>query len=80
MEFLGELAILEEGLTGIGNWYIGLTDLGREGQWMWIHNQADVGYDMWYSNRPNNKSNNIDDCAVIMLHNSHVYWQDTRWN
>ena len=79
MEFLAELAVLEEGLTGIRNWYIGLTDLGREGQWMWIHNQADLDDAMWASNRPNNKSKNRDDCVVMMLNNSFVYWEDTRW-
>ena len=79
MEFLAELAVLEEGLTGIRNWYIGLTDLGREGQWMWIHNQADLDDAMWASNRPNNKSKNSDDCVVMMLNNSLVYWEDTRW-
>merc|ERR1719410_1648393 len=32
MELLAELAVLEGSFTGIGNWYIGLTDLGREGE------------------------------------------------
>ena len=29
IEFLSELAGLEGGFTGIGYWYLGLTDLGR---------------------------------------------------
>ena len=29
IEFLSELAILEGSFTGIGFWYIGLTDLGE---------------------------------------------------
>ena len=29
IDFLSELAVLEGGFTGIGYWYIGLTDLGR---------------------------------------------------
>ena len=28
-EFLGEFAELYQGFTGIGYWYIGLTDLGK---------------------------------------------------
>ena len=78
MEFLGELTVLEEGLTGIRYWYIGLTDLGREGQWMWIHNQADLEDEMWNTNRPNNKSRNSDDCVVMVMKNNVVYWEDHR--
>ena len=29
LDFLSELALLEGGFTGVGYWYIGLTDLGR---------------------------------------------------
>ena len=29
IDFLSELATLEGSFTGIGYWYIGLTDLGR---------------------------------------------------
>merc|ERR1712227_510952 len=76
MEFLGELAVLEGGFTGIGFWYIGLTDLGREGEWMWIHNQADVKDEMWNMNKPNNKSRNSDDCVVMVLRNNLVNWED----
>ena len=32
MDFLSELALLEGGFTGVGYWYIGLTDLGKN--WM----------------------------------------------
>ena len=78
MEFLAELAVLEGSFTGIGHWYIGLTDLGREGQWMWIHNQADLEDEMWNTNRPNNKSRNSDDCVVMVMKNNVVYWEDHR--
>ena len=64
------MAVLEGGFTGIGFWYIGLTDLGREGEWMWIHNQADVKDEMWNMNRPNNKSRNSNDCVVMVLRNN----------
>ena len=78
MELLAELAVLEGSFTGIGYWYIGLTDLGREGEWMWIHNQADLEDEMWNTNRPNNKSRNSDACVVMVLKNNLVHWEDHR--
>ena len=78
MEFLAELAAVEGGWTGVGYWYMGLTDLGREGQWMWIHNNADIDDEMWANNRPNNKTMNSDDCLIMVLKNSSVFWQDVR--
>ena len=37
MEFLVGVAALEIGFTGIGSWWLGLTDLGHEGRWIWAH-------------------------------------------
>jgi len=76
IEFLSELAGLEAGFTGIGYWYIGLTDLGREGDWLWVHNEAQLESDLWSSSSPSNKTHNSDDCAVMVLKNSAVYWED----
>ena len=37
MEFLTSVAALELDFTDIRNWWLGLTDLGHEGRWEWIH-------------------------------------------
>ena len=37
MEFLAVVADLVMDLTGVTNWWLGLTDLGHEGRWEWIH-------------------------------------------
>lgn len=76
IEFLSELAGLEGSFTGIGYWYIGLTDLAREGDWLWIHNDARLVDDLWSSSSPSNKTGNSDDCAVMVLKNRAVYWED----
>ena len=56
---LGELAVLEGSFTGIGYWYLGLSDLGREGRWVWSHAVAEVGEeDSWGAGRPSNKTAN----------------------
>ena len=37
LELLSGLAGMEEQFTGIQNWWIGLSDLGHEGTWVWVH-------------------------------------------
>ena len=64
-QLLGELAVLEGSFTSIGYWYLGLSDLGREGRWVWSHAVAEVGEeDSWGAGRPSNKTANR--WAVVM--------------
>lgn len=94
IDFLSELAVLEGSFTGIGYWYIGLTDLGenfymtasyfivmigREGDWAWMHDKSNLEEDDWNINRPNNRSRNSDDCVVMVLKNNEVWWEDHRY-
>jgi len=37
MDFLSGFAGFEEDFTGIKNWWIGLSDVGHEGLWLWVH-------------------------------------------
>ena len=34
-EFISSLAYLEESLSGVPAWWIGLADFGHEGEWVW---------------------------------------------
>jgi len=74
--FLGELAILEGSFTDIGYWYIGLTDLAHEGEWIWMHSGEAVTEAAWGSNCPTNRTMNSDDCAMLAIKNNHVSWED----
>merc|ERR1712227_547208 len=76
LDFLSELALLQGGFTGVDHWYIGLTDLGKEGEWSWIHSGLDLDDEIWSSHKPNNKSRNSDDCVVMVLRNNQVFWED----
>jgi len=76
-EFLNELTILEAELTGINYWYIGLTDLGREGEWFWMHSRAGVGASSWAQNRPRSTAENRADCGVLAAKKGLVVWEDT---
>ena len=90
-QFLSELAVLEGSFTGIGFWYIGLTDsgknsilgsivnqivIGREGDWLWVHNDEAVSYTSWATNHPTNRTKNSEDCVVMVLKNNQVWWED----
>ena len=35
LNFLTSLAYVEETVTGVQGWWVGLTDLGHEGEWVW---------------------------------------------
>ena len=35
LNFLTSLAYVEEAATGVQGWWVGLTDLGHEGEWVW---------------------------------------------
>jgi len=74
--FLSELALLEGSFTEIGYWYIGLTDLGREGDWFWIHNDKALTDSLWAPNHPINRTSNREDCAMLVLKNNQVQWED----
>jgi len=56
--------LLEEGFTGPRSWFIGLTDFGHEGRWIWRHSIADADYTSWAPGYPTS-SDPGDDCAVL---------------
>ena len=35
LNFLTSLAYVEEAATGVQGWWVGLADLGHEGEWVW---------------------------------------------
>ena len=53
-----------------------MSPAGREGDWLWVHNDAGVEFDLWAGSSPSNKSHNADDCGVMVLKNNDVTWED----
>ena len=43
-------------------YWLGLTDMGQEGEWMWLDGKPAAAYVDWCGNEPNNSNN--EDCAL----------------
>merc|ERR1711893_230455 len=41
-----------EGITGPRKYWVGGTDLNREGQWFWLNSLSPVGSFVWHANEP----------------------------
>ena len=50
--------------------------VGREGDWLWIHNKVALTDASWAANRPVNLTGNSEDCVVMVLKNNQVFWED----
>merc|ERR1711962_714908 len=66
LEFVTSMAYIEESFTGVQGWWVGLTDLGHEGQWSWQHSQSDASISAWASSCPDTSPHNSRDCAALV--------------
>jgi len=74
--FLHSLANWDEDVSGIKYWFLGLTDLGIEGGWNWIHSKSLLTDENWGENKPNTKPGNTADCMVMVLKSDKYWWED----
>ena len=67
LQFLSSLAFLEESLTGVRGWWVGLSDLGHEGGWAWQTDGEEAELrDSWDQECPDTEPNNSRDCAALV--------------
>ena len=64
-DLLSLIANLELEITGADAWWIGLDDIGHEGEWFWESSSTPASYFSWADNRPNNDPSNRDDCVYM---------------
>jgi len=76
-EFLKSTTAFVEEFIGKLQWWIGLTDVGHEGNWIWEHSQVEVIFESWMPNTPNTKEHNQDDCALMDCGSHKCDWADT---
>merc|ERR1712037_664165 len=59
-------------------WWIGATDLNREGSWYWAHSLESMEYSGWFPGEPNNYLGD-ENCALIWSNevpNRKSFWND----
>ena len=74
--FMESIAVLEEEFIGSRSWFIGLTDFGHEGRWVWHHSVEDADYASWAPGYPRSYDSG-DDCAVLASYEGYK-WTDVR--
>merc|ERR1719450_1412244 len=58
------------------DWWIGLSDISREGNWYWLYNQTALNFSSWRMGSPNSKFPNLDDCAILYSVDHSYDWLD----
>jgi len=79
MEFLMGLVELEAEFYGHREWWLGLSDIGHEGTWVWTHSFEEVSETAWAPGTPNHGVGNDLDCAITVLADSamgELVWDD----
>merc|ERR1712037_371786 len=74
VDMLAGLAQLEFDILGLDSWWIGLTDQGHEGRWVWEHSFTEADFTDWADGFPT-AEDNVADCAV-MSHDQGWKWVD----
>jgi len=65
-EFVSSLAYLEQSLTGVPAWWVGLADFGHEGEWVWQFDREDAIISTWDISCPDVEEHNSRDCVALV--------------
>jgi len=63
-QYLMSVAFLEEDILGTKSWFIGLSDQGHEGRWVWQHSLTDTNFTFWDAGQPDDTDAN-NDCVIM---------------
>jgi len=72
-EMLTSLAMLQQTHVGVTSWWIGLTDQGHEGSWVWQHSTEEATYTNWADGHPT--LGDYRDCGIMEARNQ-FQWED----
>jgi len=63
-QYLISVASLEEDILGTQSWFIGLSNLGNDGRWVWQNSLTDAIFTYWAEKEPD-ETNANNNCAVL---------------
>ncbi len=87
--FIKEKLMLEKEINGINPYptllklyyafciFCKISNVGSEGNWTWTHSKEPITDSSWGANFPNTYYNNTDDCGLMVVEPTELYWKDT---
>jgi len=63
-DLLSSLLLMLPGLSAELDWWIGLTDTGHEGSWLWVR-EAEFAEEQFWGMPPDSSEGNHADCALL---------------
>jgi len=76
IDMLSLLASIEQDLTGITFWWIGLSDVSHEGSWIWTHTNQGARETFWREGSPKTTTANNQDCVLMEFLDDTLTWID----
>jgi len=71
---LTSIASIETDVLGVESWWLGLSDLGHEGRWVWQNYLLEADYTNWAADYPT--SNDVEKNCVSMAAENDLKWSD----
>jgi len=68
------IAGIESDVLGVDSWWLGLSDLGHEGRWIWQNSLEEVEFTNWAANSP--VDSDFDKNCVAMKTENDLQWSD----
>jgi len=71
---LTSIASIETSVLGVESWWLGLSDLGHEGRWVWQNYLQEADYTNWAADYPT--PNDVEKNCVTMTAENDLQWSD----
>merc|ERR1712156_138618 len=71
---VSSLLLMLPGISGEFDWWIGLSDTGHEGNWLWVH-EAEFAEEQFWATPPDSTEGNHADCALLSRDHDYM-WKD----
>ena len=73
--FLPSLLTMVPEVAGLKDWWVGLTDTGHYGSWLWVHEAEFANKQFWTPSFPDSQTGTDFDCAMMSREDGYL-WRD----